>query len=394
MHQVPVFKPLLEQEEIDACTEAVKLGWLGMGSYVSKFEETLSEILGLDGKYLACVNTGHSALHLACVLADVGPGDEVITPSFNCVSDFQAIMQCGAEPVLCDVLDDTLCVDVDSAEQMITEKTKAIVIMDYATSQCDHERVQAFADKHNLRVVHDAAHTFGSSYKGRMVGSFSDMTMLSFDPVKTVTALDAGALIVSNEEDLHRIHELRILGMGQPPSVMYQNKRAWTFHVNDIGYRYHLINMHAAMGLSQLSKLDRIAATRRDSCRYYNEQFKDIADIRTPLIDYDEVVPFIYYLRVPADSRDDFRLFLGEKGVDTGVHWQPGHHFKLLENCRRSDLSVSHKAGNEIVTLPLHSAMELDDMEAVVDAVKGFFGGAVSGSSGSGGSVEQMPLAG
>lgn len=394
MEQVPVFKPLLEQEEIDACTEALKMGWLGMGSYVSKFEEALTDYLGLEGKYLACVNTGHSALHLACVLADVGHGDEVITPSFNCVSDFQAIMTCGADPVLCDVLDDTLCIDVNSAEQMLTEKTKAVVIMDYATSQCDHERVQAFAAKHNLRVIHDAAHTFGSSYNGRKVGSFSDMSMLSFDPVKTVTALDAGALIVSSEEELHRIHELRILGMGQPPSVMYQNKRAWTFHVNNVGFRYHLLNLHGAMGLSQLSKIDRISDTRRATCRFFNDNFAEIADIRRPSIDYDNVVPFIYYLRVPADIRDDFRISLGERGVDTGVHWQPGHHFKLLENCRRSDLSVSHKAGNEIVTLPLHSDMQLDHMEAVVDAVKAFFGGAASRSSHSGGSVEQMPLAG
>jgi len=395
MEQVPVFKPLLEQEEIDACVEALKMGWLGMGSYVSRFEEALTDFLGLEGKYLACVNTGHSALHLACVLAGVGPGDEVITPSFNCVSDFQAIMTCGADPVLCDVLDDTLCIDVGSAEQMLTEKTKAVIIMDYATSQCDHERVKAFAAKHHLRVIHDAAHTFGSSYKGRKVGSFSDMTMLSFDPVKTVTALDAGALIVSSEEELHRIHELRILGMGQPPSVMYQNKRAWTFHVNDIGFRYHLLNIHGAMGLSQLSKIDRIASTRRATCRFFNDHFAEIADIRTPSIDYDSVVPFIYYLRVPADSRDDFRLFLGEKGVDTGVHWQPGHHFKLLENCRRSDLSVSHKAGNEIVTLPLHSDMALDHMEAVVDAVKAYFDGAATRTRSTGGSsVEQMPLAG
>lgn len=394
MEQVPVFKPLLEQEEIDACVDAIKMGWLGMGSYVSQFEEELSDFLGLEGKYLACVNTGHSALHLACVLADLGHGDEVITPSFNCVSDFQAIMTCGADPVLCDVRDDSLCIDVDSAETMLTDKTKAVVIMDYATSQCDHKRVQAFAAKHNLRVIHDAAHTFGSSYNGRKVGSFSDMTMLSFDPVKTVTALDAGALIVSSEEELHRIHELRILGMGQPPSVMYQNKRAWTFHVNDIGFRYHLLNLHGAMGLTQLSKIGRISDTRRATCRFYNDHFSEIGDIRTPSIDYENIVPFIYYLRVPADSRDDFRLYLGEKGVDTGVHWQPGHHFKLLENCRRSDLSVSHKAGNEIVTLPLHSDMALDHMEAVVDAVKGFFGGAKSESGGSDSAAEQMPMAG
>ena len=393
MHQVPVFKPLIERDEINAATEALEMGWLGMGSYVQNFEEALGKYMELDGKYLACLNTGHSALHLAGVLAGVGPGDEVITPSFNCVSDFQAIMTCNAEPVLCDVLDDTLCIDVESAERMVTDRTKAVVIMDYATSQCEHERVQAFAEKYDLRVVHDGAHTFGSSYKGKKVGSFSDMTMLSFDPVKTVTALDCGVLIVSSEDELHRIHELRILGMGQPPAVMYQNKRAWTFHVNDIGYRYHLLNLHAAIGLAQLGKLDRISETRRASCRYFNEQLSGIADLRTPVIDFDSVTPFIYYVRVPAETRDDFRIFLGERGVDTGVHWQPGHHFKLLENCRMDAIPVSDRAGNEIVTLPLHSDMAAEDMEAVVDAVKAFFAGSIKSVPASASALEQMPRA-
>ena len=393
-HHVPVFKPLIEREEIDAAVEALEMGWLGMGSYVQKFEDTLASILELDGKYLACVNTGHSALHLALVLAGVSPGDEVVTPSFNCVSDFQAIMTCGAEPVLCDVLDDTLCIDIDSAERMVTERTRAVIVMDYATSQCDHERVQTFAEKHGLRVVHDAAHSFGSSYRGRKVGSFSDMTMLSFDPVKTVTALDAGVLVVSSEEELHRIHELRILGMGQPAAVMYQNKRAWTFHVNDIGYRYHLLNLHAAIGLAQLGKLDRIAETRRATCRSYDDALAGIAALRTPAIDFDNVTPFIYYVRVPAEARDEFRIHLGERGVDTGFHWQPGHHFGLLRHCRMDKVPVSDRAGNEIVTLPLHSAMAREDMEAVVDAVKGFFRGAGGRPARGESALEQMARAG
>ncbi len=394
MRKVPVFKPLLEQEESAAAVEALEMGWLGMGSYVQKFEERLAEYLELDGKYLACVNTGHSALHLALVLAGVGPGDEVVTPSFNCVSDFQAIMTVGAEPVLCDVLDDTLCIDPDAAEAMITDRTKAIVMMDYATGLCAYERIQALADRHCLRVVHDAAHTFGSSYQGRKVGGFSDMTMLSFDPVKTVTALDAGVLVVSNRDDLERIHELRILGMGQPPAVMYQNKRAWTFHVDEVGYRYHLLNLHAAIGLAQLAKIGRISATRRATCRFYNDRLAGITDLRTPAIDFGSITPFIYTVRVPAEARDDFRVYLGERGIDTGVHWQPGHHFKLLENCRIGDISVSDRAGNEIVTLPLHSAMADADAEAVVEAVTGYFSGGRAAAGDSDTALEQIAAAG
>jgi dTDP-4-amino-4,6-dideoxygalactose transaminase len=352
MTQIPVFKPLIEDDEIRAATEALEMGWLGMGSYVRDLEAALSDYLGLEDRHLACVNTGHSALHLALVLAGVGPGDEVITPSFGCVSDFQAIVSTGADIVLCDALDDTL-----------------------SSALCDYERADALAAKHGLRVVHDAAHGFGCRHKGRMVGSFSDMTMLSFDPVKTLTCLDAGALIVRTEEELERIHELRILGMGQPPAVMYQNKRAWTFHVDDVGYRYHLLNLHAAIGLAQLRKMDRISETRRTACRHYMERLAEVADIRVPRIDLENITPFIFYIRVPGEVRDEFRIHLGERGVDTGVHWQPGHHFKLLDGCRRSDLSVSDRAGREIVTLPLHSAMREEHLDAVADAVIGFFRG-------------------
>ena len=154
------------------------------------------------------------------------------------------------------------------------------------------------------------------------------------------------------------------------------------------------MNLHAAIGLAQLGKLDRISATRRASCRFYNEQLAGIADLPTPAIDFDNVTPFIYYVRVPAETRDDFRIFLGERGVDTGVHWQPGHHFKLLEHCRMDAIPVSDRAGNEIVSLPLHSEMAADDMEAVVAAVTGFFAGGFKRDSAGPSALEQMPARG
>jgi dTDP-4-amino-4,6-dideoxygalactose transaminase len=375
MRKVPVFRPLLEQEERDAAVAAIDLGWLGMGSYVAKLEEGLSDYLGLKaaGRHIALVNTGHSALHLALLIAGVGPGDEVITPSFNCVSDFQAVLSCGAEVVLCDVQDDTLCMDVEKAEALVTPRTKAIIVTDYGNTFADHEAVQAFAARHKLRVVHDAAHTMGSRYKGQMVGTFSDITMLSFDPVKVMTCLDGGAVIVKSEEELKRLHELRLLGMGQPASVMYQNKRAWTFHCNELGFRYHMVNMHAAIGLAQLGKIERIGATRRASCQYYMDRFAGLQGLGVPVKSLDGITPFIFYVRVPAALRTAFRDYLMERGVDTGIHWQPGHSFGIMKDARRGDLSVTYKAVEEIVTLPLHSAMSQEDMQQVADAVISFF---------------------
>ena len=373
MIQVPVFKPLLEQQEREAAVAAIDLGWLGMGSYVAEFEKQLSAYLGLQDRHLAAVNTGHSALHLSMVVAHLGPGDEVITPSFNCVSDFQAILQAGATPVLCDARDDNLTIDIAKAEALVTPRTKAICIMDYGNGLCDFDAVQKFADRHKLRVIHDAAHSMACRHDGRMIGSFSDITMLSFDPVKTVTCLDGGAIIVSSEEELHRIHELRILGMGQPPAVMYQNKRAWTFHVNDIGFRYHMINMHGAIGLSQLAKIDRISKSRRETCRYYMERLSGIADLRFPTIDLENITPFIFYVRVPAEEPHALRTYKQEHGVETGVDWMAGHSFGVLEGCPRGDLSVTRKAAAEIVTLPLHSCMAAEAQTKVADTVVAYF---------------------
>jgi dTDP-4-amino-4,6-dideoxygalactose transaminase len=371
---IPVFKPLIEKEEYSAAHDALELGWLGMGSYVNNFEKSVQEYLQAPDKYFAAVSTGHAALHLAMMVANIGKGDEVITPSFNNITDFQAILAVGAEPVFCDIDNETLCIDLDKAEELVSPKTKAIIVMDYDCVVCDHDRVKEFAQRHNIRVIHDAAHSFGSMYKGKMIGSFSDIAMFSFDPVKTITCIDGGIIVVNTAEELQKIQEMRLVGMGQPASVMYQNKRAWTYDVNYLGFRYHMANLHAAIGLAQLSKMDDISATRREACRYYNKFLSEIPEVTVPKTDFAEVTPFLYYIRVPASKRDALRAHLLENGVDTGIHWQPGHWMTLLKDARRGDLSVTDTVANEILSLPLHSKMTEENLNIVIKNIKDFFG--------------------
>lgn len=371
---IPVFKPLIEKEEIAATTHALEVGWLGMGSFVNKFEEGVKAFLEIkDDRHVVSVSTGHAALHLGLLIAGVGPGDEVITPSFNNIADFQAILACGAQPVFCDISEKTLCIDLEKAEALVTEKTKVIIVMDYDCFLCDHDAVQAFAEKHGIRVLHDAAHSFGSLYKGKKIGSFSDICMFSFDPVKTITCIDGGALIVRSQEEVTRLHSMRLVGMGQPASVMYQNKRAWTYHVTELGFRYHMSNVHAALGLAQLAKMDIISSTRREACRYYNEHLSDISEVIVPDTDFEGITPFLYYVRVPANRRDDFRSTLMANGVDVGIHWQPGHWFELFKGTPRGPLDVTEKIGHEIVSLPLHSCMSKADLDKVISEIRSFF---------------------
>lgn len=371
---IPLFKPLIEEDEIQAATDALRMGWLGMGSYVGEFEQELESLLGSADRKVVALGSGHAALHLGLLIAGIGPGDEVITPAFNNVSDFQAIVATGAQPVFCDVLDTNLCIDVDKAAEVITPKTKAIIPMDYACAVCDHDAVTKLALEHGLRVLHDAAHSFGSKYRAAQIGTFSDLCMFSFDPIKVITCIDGGALVVRSEREVELLREMRLIGMGQQATISYQNERAWTFDVKRAGFRYHLANLHAKVGLSQLAKLETIAQTRIDACMRYTKALAEIPELRLPDGDFRDILPFLYFVRVPAHDRDDFRQHLRDAGVDTGIHWQPGHSFSFFGGCRRGDLSVTDRAVREIVSIPLHSRMDLADQEKVIHAVRGFFG--------------------
>ena len=373
LEKIPVFKPLIEKEEIEASRAALELGWLGMGSYVGEFEERIKEYLGAHDRYVAAVSTGHAAIHLALLALGVGPGDEVITPSFNNAADFQAILATGAEPVFCDVEDDSLCINLNKAEELVSPRTKAIIVMDYDCVLCDHDRIAEFARAHGLRVLHDAAHSFGSKYKQRMIGSFSDVATFSFDPVKTITCIDGGALVLRSEDELNRVQEMRLIGMNQPAKVMYTNERAWTYDMRLIGFRYHMANLHAAIGLAQLEKIDVISESRNSACRYYNERLADVREVKVPQTDYEGITPFLYYIRVPGEMRDALRAHLSERGIDTGIHWQPGHWFSLLKDCRRGDLSVTERVGHEVLSLPLHSKMTTGTLDRVISGIRAFF---------------------
>lgn len=370
-----MFRPLIESEELIAAKEALEMGWLGMGSYVKEFEEAIAGVCRLDknsGRDVVAVSTGHAALHLSLLMMGVGPGDEVVTPSFNNAADFQAIMACGATPVFVDVDEETLCIDPEQIVPLLSSKTKCIIAMDYDIFTCNHEELRKLSEQTGIPILHDAAHSFGSSHSGVPVGNQHQFTMFSFDPVKSVTSIDGGAIIIDDRALLERAHALRLIGMTQPASQMYQNSRAWTYDIEEVGYRYHMSNIHAAIGLAQVKKLGEIRQSRQAVCKAYSEAFRDLEVVSAPNTDFENVNPFLYYVRILDGRRSGFRQHLLERGIDTGIHWQPGHQFKLFENCPRGPLEVTERVGREIVSLPLHSKMDADHVERVIDAVVAF----------------------
>lgn len=373
--QIPVFKPLIEQEEIAAAVESLEMGWLGMGSYVKQFEEAVSQVCDFDpgeDRHVVAVSTGHAALHLSLLMIGVGPGDEVITPSFNNAADFQAIRACGAEPVFVDICEDTLCIDPTKVAELISDKTKCIIAMDYDIFTCDHDALKEISNHYGIPVLHDAAHSFGSLYKGKPTGNQHDYTMFSFDPVKTITCIDGGAIVVKGRDKVEKLHAKRLIGMTQSAAQMYTNSRAWTYDIEELGFRYHMANLHAAIGLAQVSKIKEIRSTRQQICQQYCDSLSGLSWIHAPRSQFDLVNPFLYYIRVLNGRRAELREHMKTAGVDTGIHWQAGHHFRFLKDCRRGSLTVTEKITEEILSLPLHSKMQNADVLRVIESIKSF----------------------
>ncbi len=358
--------------ERKAADKSLEIGWLGMGQYVNEFEKKIKSIIKNKNKYVVAVNTGHSALHLIMMLLKIKKGDQVITPSFNNIADLQAILAVGAEPVFCDVKEDTLCIDPIKAQKLINKKTKAIIAMDYGSCIAEHNKIRKIAKKNNLRVIHDAAHSFGSRYKGRCIGSFSDVVMFSFDPVKTFTSIDGGAIVVNKIQDMYKLHEMRLMGMSQKAKTMYKNQRAWSYDVKSLGFRYHLANLHAAIGIEQLKKIKSIKKTRKAAFKKYNNGLKYVDEIIIPKYD-NETIPFHYCIRVKNNKRLNLIQFLKKNKIDTGIHWQPNHIFSLFKKTKSGDLSVTNRIKNEILTLPFHSLMKKKDIDYIILKIKEFY---------------------
>lgn len=373
---IPVFQPVIGVDTIKAVVDALHAGWLGMGAVTQAFEEELARFLGLDARYVLATNTGTSALHLGLLAAGVGPGDEVITAAFNFVADHQAIIATGAAPVLCDVDDATLGLDPEKAAALISPRTKAIMPLHFGGVAGRLKELYALAERHRLRVVEDATHAFGTRVDGRAIGSVGDVTCFSFDPVKVITSIDGGAVVVNDAATLERLRHWRFLGIDRETLARYKNSRAWEYDVVSQGFRYHLTNINAAVGLSQLARVDEFIASRRQACRLYTRLLAGVAGARCPATDFEDVSPFIYTVRVPAARREGLIEHLRGRGIATGIHFLPAQHFTYLKGFRRGDLAVTERVTPEILTLPLHTHMAPATIERVADAIREHLGSA------------------
>lgn len=358
-------------EELAQVKEAFEYGYFGLAFKVNEFEAKLGEYLGTDREVVA-VNSGTSALHIALDAIGIHEGDEVILPPFTFVATAQAISACGGTPVFCDVDPKTMLIDIEDVKRKITDKTKAIMPVHYAGAPCDMDALMQIKAEYGIRIVEDAAHAIGSDYHGKKIGSFGDITCFSFDSIKVMTCGEGGAVLTDDAELADLIRKKRLLGIDRKAMhVKDWKKRSWNYDVPFIGYRYHMSNINAAIGLAQLSKIDKFIARRREICNLYCAYLKDVDAIELPSCDFSTIAPFMFVIRVKDGKRDALKSFLMERDIESGISYYPCHHYTLYK--KGESFPVSEQLGEEILCLPLHYELTDEDVKVVSDSIKDFF---------------------
>lgn len=364
---IKLSKSCLSEVEKSAVMSVMDSEFLGMGKKVQEFESSLSDFFS---RPVSCVSTGTSALHLALQAIGIGPGDEVLVPSVTYVASFQAISATGATPVACDVCSDTLTLDVKDCLKRISTRTKAIMPVHYAGGMGDLNAIYSLAEDNNLRVVEDAAHAFGSRYENSLVGSLGDIVCFSFDGIKNITSGEGGCIVTEDEAILNHINDARLLGVVKDSSNRFEGKRSWDFDVINQGWRYHMSDIMAAIGIAQLKRFPDFAKKRQALAIRYDQLLLNTPGVKTLPQDYNQVVPHIYPIILPNSiDRRELMSNLKESNIQFGVHYQPNHKLALFKSSNNKNLPVTDAISLKLLTLPLHPDLSFNDINLVVEVL-------------------------
>lgn len=362
---IRVSKSVIGREEIDAVVNVLKREKLGIGIDVAEFESAISQFIERPA---VCVNTGTAAIQLALQAAGVVSGDEVLVQSLTYVATFQAISACGAVPIPCEVVENTFTIDLADARRKVTSKTKAIVPVHYSGGVGNLNEIYRFAKEFKLRVVEDAAHAFGTIYNDKKIGSFGDITCFSFDGIKNITSGEGGAIVTSDLDVIQKVKDLRLLGVINDSQMRYMGERSWTFDVIEQGWRYHMSNIMAAIGIEQLKKFDGFKLKRQNLAVIYQNAFFNHPEIKLLDCDYRFIVPHIFVIRVLNGKREVVKQYLKENEVETGIHYLPNHLLtKYSLPCY--NLPLTEKYYSEILSLPLHPDLTLSEIDFIIEKV-------------------------
>ena len=365
---IPVFKPSMGDEEIEAVASVIRSSWIGLGSKTKEFEEKFAKFIGT--KYAVGLNSCTAALHLAVKVLDIKPGSELITSPITFVSTAFAADYNGLNPVFADVERDTLNIDPKDIERKITKKTRAIIPVHFGGHACRIEEIMEIAEKHNIYVVEDAAHAVGSALNGKKLGTFGEMGCFSFHAVKNMSIADGGMVTTDNKDYSERIKRLAWCGIDKS-TFARQNKDeyTWDYDVKEIGYKYHLNDILSSIGIVQLSKVEKMNERRRQIWKKYNEGFQNLDFIECP-VNRKGIKSSChnYVAKINKGNRNDLIIFLRKNNITAGMHYKPVYLFPVYSRIK-SKCPVADEVWTKMITLPVFPDMTDEQINLVIEKV-------------------------
>lgn len=373
---IPYGCQYIDEDDIAAVVEALRDPLISQGPRLEAFEEAVAAYCGV--RYAVAFNSGTSALHGAMFAAGVGPGDEVITSPVTFVASANAAVYMGARPVLVDISRDSYCLDIDKMEAAITERTRAIVAVDYAGYPVDMARIKEIASSRHITVIEDAAHALGAKRDGQMVGNQADMTMFSFHPVKHITTGEGGMIVCHDEALYQRLKLLRSHGITRDEALLEAHDGPWYYEMQELGYNYRITDIQCALGLSQLNKLEGFIGARNRLARRYDAALGDLAWLATPPMAVQEgrhayhLYPIV--VQPPVDRRELFN-YLREALIGVQVHYIPVHlqpFYRKTYGYLPGDFPEAEAFYAGEISLPMFASLTDADQDYVISRIRNF----------------------
>lgn len=369
--QIPFHKTHTTEEETNAAVEAIKSGWLTMGPKTVEFENKFKEYVGSSES--VSMNSATAALHLSLKAIGLKRGDEVILPTNTFVATAEVVTYFDAIPVLCDIEEETHNIDVNKIENLINEKTKAIIPVHFAGQPCDMDEIYDIAKKYDLKIIEDAAHAIPSTYKGVKIGALknTDVTCFSFYATKTLSTGEGGMATTNNQNYAKNMKINRLHGISKDAWDRYTTKGAWYYEIVDNGNKYNTTDINSAIGIVQLKKQVMLREKREKIAKKYNLAFKNNSSIVLPFIKSDRETSWHLYV-IKIDNRDECIEQLKESGVGCSVHFIPIHkhpYYKDKYKYNNEDYPVANRVFDKSLSLPLYPDMTDEEIEYVIENI-------------------------
>lgn len=371
---LPYGSQWIDSEDIEAVVSVLKSDYITQGPNIRQFEQSVAEYVG--AKYAVAFSNGTSALHGACFAAGIGPGDEVITTPITFVASSNCVLYQGGTPVFADIDPHTYNISADKLEKCITPRTKAIIPVDFSGQPVELDKIMNIAERNQLTVIHDAAHSIGATYAGRKVGQWADMTMFSFHPVKHVTTGEGGVIVTDRKDLYEQLMLFRNHGVTRDPHRLHEHDGPWYYEMQLLGHHYRMTDMQAALGTSQLRKLDSFIHRRREIVEVYNEAFSAMEGILCPYQHPKAKSSWhLYVIRIDsayfkADRRAWFEALRAEN-IGVNVHYIPVYNQPYYQQLGYTQglCPEAEAYYQQAITLPLFPKMSAQDVKDVTDAV-------------------------